>query len=234
MHKRQNKTYTTIKRPNYSHQNVEFNILGIGRPRSGTGYAHMLLRKFGLDVGHECIRPDGCVDWQLSFRSRVKKPYGDGSLDFFKRGLVIRNTRNPLNSIPSFVKRVVEVPPALKYIQANLDLNLDGLNSLEKSIDVMYAFEELLDTWVPDCVFKIETEADKLYQFLSKHYDDLLPFDQKSVDKLKFYNGDTYGVWMPELLQMRDSLKQPYINKINNICKKLGYPSIFDRSTDGK
>lgn len=217
-------TRQCLREPGHQHVDSEFSLLGIGVPRTGTGYMHMLLRRFGLDVGHECIRPDGCVDWQFSLQSKSKKPYGKGSLHLFKRGLVIRSARDPSTTIPSFIKRVIKVEPALKFIEKNLSLNLDGLNELEKCIEVMFAFEKAIDLWNPDYIFKIESDAHKLFDFLSQYYDDLHPFDKNSVEEIKFYNSDNHGGWTPKLIKMRSSLSNAHIEKISFMCRKLDYP----------
>ncbi len=70
----------------------------------------------------------------------------------------------------------------------------------------MFAFENYLDSWNSDYVFKIESDAHKLYNFLKKHYDDLCPFDQKLVDEMQFYNSDNHGGWTPKLMKMKKSL----------------------------
>lgn len=213
--------------PNYCHVESTFSLLGIGLPRTGTGYLHMLLRTFGLDVGHENARPDGTVDWQLSLRPKVKTPYGKASLDQFERGLVIRTARNPSTTIPSFIKAVVKVKPTLEYIKKHMDVKLKGLNKLEACIELMFAFEEVLDTWNPDFIVKIETDAEKLYKFLCNYYDNLCPFNQWLSDRNKFFNSNVYGRWTPEQEVMRDSLDIKWINKINYICTKLDYPPVI-------
>lgn len=220
-------TRQPLKKPNRHPVDKEFSLLGIGLPRSGTGYTHMLLRRFGLDVGHELIRPDGCVDWRLSLQPKSKKHFRIDSLPLFKRGLVIRSVRNPSTTIPSFIKRVIMRESAFKFVKNNLSLNLSRLNKLEKCIEAMFAFEEAIDRWNPDYIFKIESSANNLFDFLSQHYHDLHPYDQKLVNEVKFYNRGNHGGWTPELTGLRNSLKKPYKNKINSMCRKHDYPPMF-------
>lgn len=65
-----------------------YRILVAGFPRSGTQFTHQVLRRLGLDVGHETDRADGCVGYGHLFRSC---PYD----------LVLHQVRDPLRAISS-------------------------------------------------------------------------------------------------------------------------------------
>jgi len=54
-------------------------ILGVGHPRTGTGYTAKLLQSWGLDVGHEKMGEHGTVDWSLAPAS---KSIWIGGVDF--------------------------------------------------------------------------------------------------------------------------------------------------------
>jgi hypothetical protein len=209
-------------------KNIRYNLLGVGLPRSGTGYTHLLLKSFGLDVGHEQVRPDGCIDWQLSLRSKLKKPYGDGTLLNFERGLVIRNARNPIDMIPSFITRVIRIKPAIEYIKNTLDLNLGGLSEIESCVETMYAFENIMEFWNPDYIFKVESDPYRLYNFLSNHYDFLIPYRKGNIRKLKYYNTDsqkkTNITLKNHLKNELSKLDENFIGKINQLCDKFEYP----------
>ena len=54
-------------------------ILGVGHPRTGTGYTAKLLQSWGLDVGHEVMGEHGTVDWSLA---AGEKSLWSGGSDF--------------------------------------------------------------------------------------------------------------------------------------------------------
>lgn len=221
-------TRKPLENPNTEHVRKQFDLLVIGLPRTGTGYTHMLLRSFGLDVGHEVIRPDGTADWQLSLKPKSKKPYGERALKLFKRGIVIRTARNPRDTIPSFVTKVVLDPTPLKFIMMELNPNLAGLNKLEQCIEIMYLIEKKIDQWKPDFTFKVESSSKDLYDFISQYKKDLCPFNPKCESELKFYNKRTYGIWGPELKELEANLKDKYKRKLNSMCVKHGYPLMYE------
>ena len=76
-------------------------VLGIGHPRTGTGYTADLLRKNGLDVGHESVGSNGMVSW-LAAANRNDYPWGEKiSMRDRNRSLLFLVARSPIDSIQS-------------------------------------------------------------------------------------------------------------------------------------
>ena len=93
-----------------------FKILGIGHPRTGTGYTSALLKSWGLNVGHEVWEEDGIVAWQCLIpqaEARIKLggrlPYMQENivLDELEFDHVIHSIRDPKTAIPSIVRTEV-------------------------------------------------------------------------------------------------------------------------------
>lgn len=77
-------------------------ILVTASPRSGTGYCARFLRAQGLSVGHERLRPDGCVSWQWAVEDIHGYPWHPpGELRPKRFRMVLHQTRNPLAVIAS-------------------------------------------------------------------------------------------------------------------------------------
>ena len=73
-------------------------ILGLGHPRTGTGFTSSILNSWGLEVGHEKLERDGVVAWQLAVENGPW-PY---MADFpnVESEILIYNVRDPRTSIP--------------------------------------------------------------------------------------------------------------------------------------
>lgn len=79
-------------------------ILVTGTPRSGTSYLTALLRQYGLDIGHEHVKPGGTISG-FFFVDHYWYPYGHNK-NAEKRAqfdfkVFIRLVRDPLRTIPS-------------------------------------------------------------------------------------------------------------------------------------
>jgi hypothetical protein len=94
-------------------------VLVTGCPRSGTRYITLVLRRLGLDVGHERIGRDGVSSWALAVDAE-RTPWGPswGDVQF---DTVLHQVRHPLDVIDSvetlkptsweFVSRHVPLAP---------------------------------------------------------------------------------------------------------------------------
>jgi hypothetical protein len=83
------------------HDNLPVLVTGCGR--SGTRFTTFVLRRLGLDVGHERLGKDGIASWALAVEADVV-PWGP-SLATLTFDVVLHQTRHPLrvaNSVVSF------------------------------------------------------------------------------------------------------------------------------------
>ena len=74
-------------------------VLVTGCPRSGTRYTTLVLRRLGLDVGHERIGRDGVSSWALAVDAE-QTPWGPSWGDV-RFDVVLHQVRHPLDVIDS-------------------------------------------------------------------------------------------------------------------------------------
>lgn len=199
------------------------NILGIGHPRTGTKYTAKLLQSWGLDVGHEEWRKDGIVAWQSlisPYESAVKSadrmPYMEHNikLDLVEFKQVIHSIRDPKTAIPSIVKteggsqswRSLWVPFSIH--------NKPVENAI---LSVVYT-DLRIEGFYPDrFTYKIESEADQLFEYLSQHFD-LTESERpsKSTNKKRDYKTEDID-W---------NIRPRFKELIDQYCDKYSYPRL--------
>ena len=165
-------------------------ILGVGHPRTGTGYTSKILSKWGLNVLHENIGKDGIVSWFLAFETGPflwqnqfsHRPAYDH---------LIYNVRNPRESLASIVYTetphtiysnfekqgntfVVNTSPRqrLDFISHRWrSARIHGMeqkNPIESAIVSICAFNDMINYLKPDVTYRIEDQDKLLYEYLEK------------------------------------------------------------------
>ena len=202
---------------------IKKNILGLGHPRTGTGYTHRIMQTWGLKMGHEYMADDGIVAWQLvhengpwPFIDTVK----EGGVYDFKH--LIYNVRNPKDSIPSIVYTESQSKESVDFRNHFLRINLQG-NPVEAAIRSIIRFDQLIQKRKPDFLFKIEDGAEDLYKFLEEAgYP--VKWDDSAVSVK--YNARSHRGW-DSLSEHIKSVDQEHKNLINAYCEKYGYEKLF-------
>ena len=204
---------------------IKKKILGIGHPRTGTGYTHKILQSWGLNVNHETMGMDGIVAWQLIDRNgpwlyinSIKES------DAYKYEYVIYNVRNPFSSIPSIIFTENTKVESVEYRNNLLDIDLDSFeNRIDAAITSILAYDKLVTSLKPDFVFRIEDQSLDLFTAL-KEKGLPIEWDDKEINKI--YNNRDHEGWenlTEEFKSVNPSLKK----KMNTFCIKYGYSSIF-------
>ena len=202
---------------------INKNILGIGHPRTGTGYTHNIMNSWGLKVGHEQMAKDGIVAWQLV--------HADGPwpfIDTVKEGNVynwnsiIYNIRDPKDSIPSIIHTESKNKPSVNFRRRTLLINLNG-NPIEAAIRSIVRFDRLITRRNPDFIFKIENGAKELFDFLDSKELKVKWNDSKINEK---YNSREHSGW-EGLEEELKSVDQTHKDLINAYCVKYGYDPLF-------
>jgi hypothetical protein len=197
---------------------TQVKILGLGHPRTGTGYTAFLLKSWGLDVGHEVLASDGIVAWPLAIE---KGPflYIKDIANKINPELIIYNVRNPKDSIPSIVYTEDTKEESLNFRIENGVIK--SVNRVEMAINSILQWDKLISKKNPDFVYRIEDQSQNLFDFIvSKGFEvEYTPSkevinarDHESLESLK-----------DEMLSVRPSVKK----KINTFCIKYGYDPIF-------
>ncbi|WJE87998.1 hypothetical protein YFHUAIHA_CDS0125 [Phage C48C1] len=140
-------------------------ILGLGHPRTGTGFTSKLCTLWGLDVGHEKIRSDGIIDWRYvmpygpypfnSMRNVTKRPNYDH---------LIYNVRDPNTSLPSIL--FTEDANMRSKVFRSSFLKYPHSNPIEFSISSIATFDKMICDIKPDLTYRIEGQQKKLFNFL--------------------------------------------------------------------
>jgi hypothetical protein len=196
-------------------------ILGVGHPRTGTGYTTKLLNQFNLDVGHEEMKTNGVVAWQFALPHDIFKNRNLPWMDFGNPGQfefhhVIYNTRDPKTSIPSIIHT------------ENISLNIrsqcfsiinKGITELEKAILSILVFDSRIQSNYPNHFqYRIEDQQQNLFNHLSKNFDLNLDW--------KLPSSKTNSRKHPTEIDWSDA-RDPYKKLINKYCKKYGYDPIY-------
>ena len=193
-------------------------ILGLGHPRTGTGYTAFLLKSWGLDIGHEVLGSDGIVAWPLAIE---KGPflYIKDIANKVNAELIIYNIRDPKDSIPSIVYTEDIKEESLNFRIENGVIK--SVNRVEMAINSILQWDKLISKKNPDFIYRIEDQSQDLFDFIvSKGFEvEYAPSkevinarEHKSLESLK-----------DEMLSVRPSVKK----KINTFCIKYGYDPIF-------
>jgi hypothetical protein len=141
-------------------------ILGIGHPRTGTGFTSKLLTAWGVNVGHEVLNADGIVAWQL-IHSKGKYPF----MTLPERpeySILIYTIRNPLYSIPSIVCTEDINKKSLNFRKKVLGFKIRK-NPIETAIDSLIAYDIKARELNP-FPFRIERDQISLFSLLQKDH----------------------------------------------------------------
>ena len=202
---------------------IKKKILGLGHPRTGTGYTHKILKSWGLKVGHEKMEADGIVAWQLvdqkgpwPFISRVKPD------NAYKWETIIYNVRDPKTSIASIIFSENKSKQSVKFRSEKLGIDLTG-NRVEAAIRSILEFDKRITAMRPSFTYRIEDQSEELFNFLkSKNYE--IQWDDAYVNKK--YNARKH----PDLSEIEEefnSVDRILKKRINRYCQKYGYPNLY-------
>ena len=204
---------------------IKKNILGIGHPRTGTGYTHTIMNSWGLKVGHEKMANDGIVAWQLVNKTGPW-PFIDtvklGDIYNFKN--IIYNVRDPRTSIPSIIHSENTNEYSVNFRNDLFNIDIDKFeNRVEAAIESLTQYDEAVSKMKPGFIFKIEKDSEALYNFLLSQ-GLKIEWDDSKVNKK--YNARRHDGWKG-LEQELDNVRPGYRAKINKYCEKYRYPLLF-------
>lgn len=190
-------------------------ILGLGHPRTGTGYTSNILRAWGVDVGHETLKTMGTIDWSLA--SGNKSLWQDLSIQDYEWSHLIYCLRNPKESIPS----IVYTEESTKEFRRSVGVEADK-NPVIEAINSICKWDELITNLNPSISYRIEDQGDVLYEYLVENR--IGTIWNPNVLKAKS-NVREHPDW-GEMINEFGKIPEKYLRKINNYCKKYGYELI--------
>jgi len=195
-------------------------ILGVGHPRTGTGYTAKLLQSWGLDVGHEKMGEHGTVDWSLAPAS---KSIWIGGADFREWDWehIIYCIRDPRTSIPSIVYTENVGKTSEKFRK---EMGVSPTSSkIGDAIMSIIKWDEYIRKLNPNLIFRIEDESKKLFDYL-----DNKDIDVKWNDSIigNPQNTRDHKTW-DDLIKEEQYVGNLYKKKINRFCDIYGYDPLF-------
>jgi len=201
------------------------NVLGVGHPRTGTGYTSKLLQSWGLQVGHEKWEEDGIVAWQCLLpqeEARIRKsnrmPFMTENIELDKLDInqVVHSVRNPKTAIPSIIKTGAGSKPWrslwVPFSKKNTEVENAILSIVHTDLRIEGFFPERF-------TYQIEKDADLLYEHLSDHFHLIRNEDLPSKQTNKKRDYDKEVDW--------GSVRPRFRILINDYCRKYGYEIIY-------
>ena len=204
---------------------VKKKILGIGHPRTGTGYTSKLLNSWGLRVSHEEMLDDGMICWQFTNHNNQDLPYyllKDKSLrrENYSFDTIIYNVRNPLYSLPSII---YTEKSSLEYRSKFVNIDTTQ-NILSQAIDSLIGWDGLVKNNHVHVIYRIEDQHKFLFDNLKQKYDNIV-WDKSWVNKT--YN-ERYHLSFDSILKLIKDVDKNKLDQVNAYCVKYGYNPIFD------
>jgi len=195
-------------------------ILGVGHPRTGTGYTAKLLQSWGLDVGHEVMGEHGTVDWSLA---AGEKSLWSGGSDFREWDWqhIIYCVRDPRESIASIVCTENTVEGSINF-RKRFNPRIDYPNPICSAITSILTWDKAISNMNP-FVYRIEDESQKLFQYLQDNEVNLI-WDDSMIGK-KYNQRDHTS--FENLLNESGYIAKRFKIQINEYCEKYGYPELF-------
>lgn len=195
-------------------------VLGLGHPRTGTGFTSKIFKLWGLDVGHEKLRKDGIVAWQL-INDIGPYPY---ILDLETRPLykhIVYNIRNPKDSLPSIVYTENTKKLSFNYRNSFYQNKMTSDNPTENAILSIIEYDNIIKKLNPDIIYRIEDQKEEVFNYFKKLYPDI-----KYNGISKKVNKRSHPSFNDMLTEFGD-ISSSYKKMINDYCLNYGYKSIF-------
>jgi len=189
-------------------------ILGLGHPRTGTGYTAKLLQSWGLDVGHEKMGKDGTVDWSLA---AGKSLWQDVDLKDWNWQHIIYCVRDPKDAIPSIVYTENTQSRSIDFRKENCVIV--SANPIVTAINSIVRWDRLISLLGPEIIYRIEDEGQELFEHL-KSMGVAVEWSDTVLGKKK--NARGHKSWEEMLSEFGEVPAKSKI-RINQYCRKYGY-----------
>lgn len=208
---------------------TNYKILGVGHPRTGTGYTASLLNHLGFKVGHEKLMDDGIVAWQmlLPFEHFDKvglpwvKPIGIkwSELSFDH---VIYNVRNPKHSIPS----ILGTENCSSRFRSQIADFTNVQNRTEQTIASIIGFDSIIkEKYKKHLVYRVEDQANLLRNYLLDKYSIISNTKVKAPAKNCNTRKTRKNYSEPKLSFI--DVRNKYLKILEKYCIEYGYDTNF-------
>lgn len=208
---------------------TNYKILGVGHPRTGTGYTASLLNHLGFKVGHEKLMDDGIVAWQmlLPFEHFDKvglpwvKPIGIkwSELSFDH---VIYNVRNPKDSIPS----ILGTENCSSRFRSHIANFTNTNNRTEEAIASLVGFDSTIkEKHNSHFVYRVEDQEYLLRKYILDQYSIISNRKVKAPAKNCNTRKTRKNYAEPKL--SFENVRDKYISMLERYCIEYGYDTKF-------
>jgi len=195
-------------------------ILGVGHPRTGTGYTAKLLQSWGVEVGHEFFGKDGIVAWQLAVKKGPWLFIKDNINANYKHKIYC--VRNPRESLPSIVYTENIINESFTYRASNCNIALID-NPLENAIKLLLAWDnKIINQIRPDIIYRIEYDSKMLYDALKSRGLELQKYNniEERVNQRTHHSFE-------KMMEEYPNINKDTIKGINDYCERYGYELLF-------
>jgi len=189
-------------------------ILGLGHPRTGTGYTAKLLQSWGLDVGHEVMGEDGTVDWSLA---AGKSLWQDVDIKDFDWKHIVYCVRDPKEAIPSIVY-TENIGEASEKFRKEMGVIVSA-NPIVTAINSITKWDRLISLLEPEIIYRIEDEGQELFEHLNSMGVGVEWSDGVLGQK---QNTRAHKSWEEMISEFGEVPAKSKI-RINQYCRKYGY-----------
>lgn len=189
-------------------------ILGLGHPRTGTGYTAKLLQSWGLDVHHEKMGEDGTVDWSLATGQSLWQKV---DLKGWNWQHIIYCVRDPKTTIPSLVYTEDNRAVSMNFRRENGVIV--SANPIVTAINSIAKWDRIISMLEPEITYRIEDDGQILFEHLESVGLDVEWSDEILGQK---QNARPHKSWEEMIAEFGDVPAKSKI-KINQYCRKYGY-----------
>lgn len=196
-------------------------ILGLGHPRTGTGYTAKLLQSWGLDIGHEKMGEHGTVDWSLA--AKGKSLWQDVDFKEWNWKHKIYCVRDPRESIAS-IAYTEAGGPSFEFRKGH-EMRVGNPNPIISAIASIIKWDAMITKMSPNLIYNIESdeEAKKLFDYLQGSGVEV-EWNDEFIGKR--YNTREHAGF-DALLEEYSEIPNRFKRQINEYCERYGYGRLF-------
>ena len=199
-------------------------ILGLGHPRTGTGYTSKIMKSWGLRAGHEYMDKHGIVAWQ--FATEAPPPmiainkFPTLCKDDWEFETIVYNVRNPYNSLLSIVAETYTLKWRSQWggFEITENVLLNAINSL-------LSWDKMIMNKNPQIIYRIEDEGRLLYDKLHERYPEILRWNDIEVGVI--HNSRKHPSW-EEMKKYIPTVPEVILEELNDYSLRNGYKKIFN------
>ena len=199
-------------------------ILGLGHPRTGTGYTSKIMKSWGLRAGHEYMDNHGIVAWQFATEAPppmiAMNKFPTLCKDDWEFETIVYNVRNPYNSLLSIVEETYTLKWRGQWGEFEITENV-----LFNAIKSLLSWDRMIMNKNPQIIYRIEDEGRLLYDKLHERYPEILRWNDIEVGVI--HNSRKHPSW-EEMKKYIPTVPEVILEELNDYSLRNGYKKIFN------